>query len=255
MTTSTPTPEQLASIILTGNENNAEAMTVTGGGRKNLEIQYWRMCPSDKYPNCSRHRTTQDYIITGPAMSPLSAIQYTEFQMVKHAEPLPQSYGRQEAGDMWKAATRYNQLITNGGIKEFPIRQMIEYGWHLLPLVVSARPELATAVTMDCPHGCQRRHFYGVNETEARFLMDKHIRAIHKDTVAPIAIGREITKAVEAVAGAKTANIDPVMIAQIVAATMAAMEQNKVSPQQEVSQAMLEPTDNIPADSVLKKGK
>lgn len=246
-------PEQLANIIMTGNAEVAEAVSVPG--RKSKEIQYWRMCPSSKYPRCERHRNSQDFIIIGPAMSPLTAIEYTEFQMVKHAEPLANHYGRQEMGvrgsDMHKGPTRFNSIILNGGINEFCVQQMVDYGWHKLPAVVMARPELVTAVTIKCPHGCQRREFYGVTEADARFLMEKHVRAMHKDTAAPMAIGREITKAVEAVGQSK--QFDPEMLAQLIAGVMAAMDERKFDTRKaidEVGTAMLTPDDSVPEDKV-----
>ena len=191
--TSVPTNDALARLILTGSEDVVEARIVEG--RVNRQIMYWRACPSRLHPNCEQHKNNQDFIIMGPAMSRYTSQEYSDFIDVKHAEPLTQ-YGSQEAGDMWKAETRFGQIIAKGGLKEFSIQQMVDLGWHELPGVLAARPELKGAVTLLCPQKCARRKFYGITLEQAQGSLTKHMAVMHRDTVGPAAIGAEMAKAI-----------------------------------------------------------
>ena len=181
--------------------------------RRNKEIMYWRKCAG-----CTRHTQENNWITVGPAMSPYTAVEYTEFQQLKHMTPL-NKYGIYTQGslpgqkyNLTKPEERFRAIIELGGIDEFPTDQMVAYNWHKFPAVCAVRPELNDIVDIKCQHGCVNRTFVVPADYQT------HVSIMHKDVAQPEAIGKALEKAI----GTRS-NLDPSMIAQIVVAVREAM--------------------------------
>lgn len=191
--------------------------------RKNKSLQYWRKCSGTRPngQNCSIHTQDWNWITTGPVMSPLTAIEYSEFMASKHMTPLSE-YGQYEVGlvagqdyNLSDQFSRFKAILDKGGLKEFPFDQMVAYNWHRIPLIREAFPALQEVVDIRCEHGCINRLFTKPSDYEA------HCQVVHKDAEAPRAIGREFSAALDKMSG--VGNVSPEMIAAIVAATVKAM--------------------------------
>lgn len=186
---------------------------------RSKKLQYWRKCKG-----CELHSQENNWIVLGPTMSPMTAMEFAEYQNSKHATPLPQ-YGQYIVGkhpnqkyDVTVPGERFRYIIEQDGINEFPIDQMIAYNWHRYEALQKIYPELKAVVDIPCEHGCVNRKFTSQEQ------YNSHISVMHKDVAQPEAIGRQFRAAIETMnSNGKTD------IAAIVAAVMAAMsEQNKV---------------------------
>jgi hypothetical protein len=173
--------------------------------RKNKQLQYWKKCSgSFNGRPCPIHRFDFGWITTGPVMTNLTAIEYTEFMASKHATPLPQ-YGQYEVGivpgqdyDLTGIengiSSRFKAIVFNNGIKEFPVEQMIAYNWHRIDAIREAFPALKEVVDITCTH-CPDRLFTRQAD------LDTHTSVMHKEVAAPQAIGNAIKDSMAAVSG------------------------------------------------------
>lgn len=208
--------------ILQGMSGNSHVIVAESAQQRAKEVIYWRKCGG-----CDYHTRDNGYITIGPAMSPRTAIEYSEFQSTKHATPLPQ-YGRYVVGnvkgqkyDLTNPATKYQAIIELGGIHEFPLEQMIEYNWHRYEVLRRVRPELANALDneIECIHGCANRRF------NTKIDFQKHCEVMHKDIIQSESIGRQFKEAMIANAGnSNGGQITTEMIQQIAIAMALAMK-------------------------------
>lgn len=177
--------------------------------RRTKEYQYWRGCELD---NCNRHIEQRGWIIVGPSFQPYTAIEYVEFQQGKHATPLVE-YGFSSHNMMIEGQTRYNKLIEQGGIKEFPKDQLTAYGWHRYPTIRLARSDLQfDEQEYACENGCpttgpRARIFMAADD------LAQHVRAVHQEAAAPAAVGNAIAKAMQGQNNDITSVIAAVMVA------------------------------------------
>lgn len=228
-----PTPLDEAINALQGIEGGPTGVDFQAPTQHSKEYIYWKLCT---FENCSQH-SQRGWVVIGPALQPRTAMEYSEFQQVKHATPLPQ-YGRNAAGKMVDGATRLIPLIEAGGIHEIPIEQAVAYQWHRKPALVKLLPELEGIPTYPCNHGCDTRgpRARVFNTTSG---LEKHIKVMHKDVAQPAAIGREIGKVIEAMrpdqqSGTLGINLaDATQMAALVKAIVVAIredeKENKVS--------------------------
>lgn len=168
--------------------------------RRTKELQYWRLhtCPR----SCVNHTTRKNWVTTGPVLSPYTAVEYTDFMETKHAQPLSRDFGTDSgrnsivpgSGMMHDAATRFVPLIRNNGIDEFPADQLVAYGWHRIPNIRQARPDLQEYLDNDiyCEYGCPERVF-GSEKAYA-----KHVTALHSEAAGARAVGKQLEKVVAA---------------------------------------------------------
>ena len=117
--------------------------------------------------------------------------------------PLPQ-YGTfvltERPGDRWVPnKDPWRQILERGGIKEFPLHQILELGWHLTPPKVNGKPieipQLKGKTIPDyiCPF-CFRpeRHFY------AERLLNSHMTVMHKEQAGQMRAAQQLEKALQA---------------------------------------------------------
>lgn len=201
--------------IFQGLNPSSNDLVISGSIQRGKQLQYWRKCAG-----CSRHVEELGWIVMGPVMTPLTAVEYTEYQQVKHSTPLPQ-YGQYFTGvvpnqkyNVSRPEERFKAIIEQNGINEFPLDQMIAYNWHRIPLMQKLYPELAAIVDVECEYGCVDRKFSNPRHYQ------QHISAFHPEIVAPTAIGAQMSKAM-----AQHGSIDPAMLTQLVAAVVTAMKQ------------------------------
>lgn len=196
--------------------------------KRNKAMQYWKKCSGVYNGNpCPIHKYDFGWVTLGPVMSPLTAIEYTEFQASKHMTPLPQ-YGQYEVGNVpgqdfnvTDQETRFKAIIAKGGIAEFPISQMKAYNWHRFKEIRELFPALQEIVDFPCEHGCIDRVFSNAE------IYRTHVKVWHQDVAAPQAIGKEFNRALEAL-GEKMSgvgNITPELIAVIASSVAQAMKQ------------------------------
>ena len=211
---------QLANAILGINEID-DAFTPMSRKRYR-EILYWRFCSIE---GCNQHTNSGGWVTTGPSLNPLSAIEYVEFQAGKHATPLTE-YKTVEPDEVSLPATRFKPLIERGGLKEMPLEQLQAYGWHHIPAIVEARPELADTIEFLCEHGCpregMRKRWFLREET-----LHKHYRAIHADVVAPTVMATKIADAMEKLPEAIGGGVDTETLVTLVIAGIKAYEESK----------------------------
>ena len=191
-------------------------------GQQYKELQYWRKCKG-----CQIHTQELGWVVLGPAMSQHTAVEYFQYQRSKHAEPLDK-YGTYVTGkaSVGSDKSKYNvvesgyyrfePLIEQNGFYEMPIDQMIAYNWHRYPAIVKYVPELADVEDFSCTY-CEGRRF--TNPEHLRV----HISAKHENVAQPVAIGKEISKAIEAVGGSGQTTMSPELIAQLVVAVREAL--------------------------------
>lgn len=189
--------------------------------KRSKELIYWRKCKG-----CQIHTQELGWITLGPAMGPYTAQEYFDFQQSKHAEPLAQ-YGAYPAGksssskyDVVTPERRFEPLIADFGLKgirEIPFDQMRAYNWHRIPQIVQYFPRLQEVTDYPCEYGCPPNKKFTSPE-----LLSQHVRVWHNDVAQPQAVGKEISKAIEAVAGGNN-SISPETIAAIVMAVREAM--------------------------------
>lgn len=211
MVTIDPNAEILAGLGL-GNKNEVSTSTV----QRSKHLQYWKLCSG-----CQVHTEQLGWVILGPAMSPYTATEYYEFQRGKHATPL-EKYGSYMAGkssaskyDVVEPERRFEPLIEQNGLTEIPFDQMVAYNWHRIPVIVKYIPALADIIDYKCEYGCLNKLFN--SETGLQL----HIRVWHNDVAQPQAVGREISKAIEAVKD--SSGMSPDTIAAIVVAVREAL--------------------------------
>ena len=223
------------SDILAGMQGTVYENIGTEGSAKRIkEVQYWKKCTG-----CNYHTKDLGYVTVGPAMSPRTAIEFSEFQANKHTTPLTQ-YGKYIVGkvagqkyDLTNPAVKFQAIIELGGINEFPLEQMIEYNWHRYPVMVQVRPELANIVEISCQHGCVNRKFIQtVNGLSIGY--QSHCSVMHKDIIQSESIGRQFKEAM--ITNSQSATLDTETLTKIAIAIGMAMK-------------------NIPADSLQVAGK
>lgn len=217
------------------NISGADIMAGMNGGRgipraespdgRSKQIQYWHKCVG-----CSYHTEELNWVTTGPVMQPRTAIEYTEFQSNKHATPL-NKYGAWTIGkvngqkyDLTNPPTRFNYIIENGGILEFPLDQMIAYNWHRIPVICAVRPELNNVVDIPCEYGCSGRKFVGFENYR------NHLNVMHKDAIQPEAIGKQFKDAINMLAerDRMVSGLTPDQLQLVINAVQAQMEAKQV---------------------------
>ena len=186
--------------IFAGMQQRDGNIIASSVARQTKQLQYWKKCSG-----CSKHSEELGWITIGPAMSPRTAVEYTEYQNSKHSTPLPQ-YGQYNVGinndskyNLTDPERRYQALIELEGFKEFPLDQMIAYNWHRFPVLIKVRPELADVVDIKCEHGCANRLFTQLSHYQ------QHIQVVHKEVAQPEAIARQFRAAIESMNSNNTA--------------------------------------------------
>lgn len=208
--------------ILEGMRGVTNQITGAVTGQRYKELQYWRKCKG-----CQIHTQELGWIVLGPAMSQHTAVEYYQYQRSKHAEPLDK-YGTYATGKasvgsdkskynvVESGFNRFEPLIEQNGFHEFPIDQMIAYNWHRYPTFVKYVPELANVEEFPCTY-CEGRRF-----TQPEHLRI-HISAKHENVAQPVAIGKEISKAIESVGSSGGQSMSPEVVAQLVVAVREAL--------------------------------
>lgn len=203
-------------------------------------VKYWK-----RYPD--------GWIARGPDIR-TDPPKWQQFTMTKRWKELPDSFGIEVQGVAGgsiqpnhppRGGQEHHWLMTffqNGGLTyvctdsdsfgrpgeyAMPAEQIVSMGLHHDPEIRRLRPDLEEAVDLECPYephqdsAGNRRKFSGMSLDEAQKKVDAHVVAVHKDAVASKAVGNAIASA-NAALGAQA--IDPNLIAQIVAATVAALK-------------------------------
>ena len=167
--------------------NASNLFAVNPGQRHSKELQYWKLCEIE---DCQIHYQQKGWVVLGPALSPRSAVEWSQYQTTKHATPLAK-YGHWASGEVFNAPTRFGPLIRQGGITEIPLDQAIAYKWHLKPQLVAIIPALANVEVLLCEHGCATKgpRMRTFNNSISR---DKHYRVMHDEIVGPTLIGRQM---------------------------------------------------------------
>lgn len=196
------------------------APTILGSTERVKQVQYWHKCQG-----CEYHTEENNWITVGPVMTPRTAVEYTEFMQNKHATPLPQygqyimGYNAKQKYDLTNQRTKFQAIIELGGIKEFPLDQMIAYNWHRIPVMVNLIPALGNIVDIPCPY-CAGRKF--VHELH----LQQHIQAMHREVMQSEAVGRQFNNAITSLNG--TTNLNAEQIALIIKAVMDNMAPKEV---------------------------
>lgn len=196
-------------------------------------------------------RKPDGWITTGPDVQ-TDAPKYQQYIGYKRYRELPDSFGREAIGTgditvhhrvgeehrwlkpfMEAGGLTYQVLATDPfrlpgeepGAYLIPAAQLVELNLHRSPEVRAARPDLGSAVDLECPYGCvmrggRRRLFSGITKDEAQASVDQHIVSVHKDAVASRAVGDTIAQAMQGFNGAQ---VNTEMIATIAAAVVQAM--------------------------------
>ena len=208
MVTPAVSDNDLARAISGGTED--VAITATPRRDRARKLQYWRKCAG-----CGIHTEENSWITTGPSNNLFTAQEYYGFMEVKHAQPLDErKYGSFHEGELFQPNTRFKPMIEKGGITEFPIDQMVAYGWHRLNSVRMFRPDLAEAAPADikCELGCPNRVF-----TSQQVYQD-HVSVMHAESAANETMGRHIQ---QAMAMSAMGGIDPAKFAELMGKAMA----------------------------------
>jgi hypothetical protein len=123
-------------------------------------------------------------------------------QSIKGMTPL-HAYGRFQfpydaATKTWVDRERFKLIFARGGAREFPVSQILEYGWHRTPPYSDVQfPQLA-GVEIDeamCPT-C-RRTFTGLPHITAKDLLAKHESVAHRDRASQDRLVRGLAEAQE----------------------------------------------------------
>lgn len=239
------TDDQLADLIVNQQLPDEEFMAGTVRSRTK-DWQYWQMCPETSGPfanrPCPTHTRNRGWIVLGPVNSPLTAVEYAQFQDVKHAQAFPQ-FGHGHSKEWSNPSTRFSNLIRNGGIHTFTLDQMVAYGWHRRPEIRAVRPELNDAIDVRCTYGCPNRVFSALSKDQAEQLYSRHVMVMHKETYQSESIGRELAKVAQTFSTSPGTRVSNEDLAQIVAAVMAAQQQMLKAP--EINQApVIDPDGN-----------
>lgn len=226
------------SSALALNDEAARAITSRWGAaeeeeapkRQYLTFQYWRKCTREY---CRRHtdkysgvNLEKGWIFFGPSLS--DEIGHSRYIRVKHAEPLPQygDYPTGEQSELATPATRFGPIVQKGGIYEFPPEQLIALGWDKIPVIAKMRPDIAGFQRIPCQYGCPR-DFNSLEDVRT------HIQAVHKEVTSQEVAGRNLKESMEVLTRglvgqlAPQQSLDVNMVAQIVAATIMALDAQK----------------------------
>lgn len=207
--------DEILAKIIAGN-GVQEAVSAPDRGNREKKLSYFHIFASPRYANHNR----RGWVTTGPKLNALTAVEYTEFMEHKGALPLRYPLSDKEEMLLHKPETRFVPLLLKGGITEFPVRQMAEYGWHLIPEVKAARPELGLIETFYCEYGCptegpSMRWFLSKSEVGV------HYKGFHPEVAGPAAVGQQMAKAVQA---ASFGGMTPEGIAELVARVVLQVE-------------------------------
>lgn len=224
-----------------------------GGSRneKQRRVKYWR---KPEYEGA----TDSGWIMVGPEYD-TDPPRHKQF-ITRGRKELPDYFGKQLTGQptttmAWEASTEQRKkpsvwlepLIKAGGLTYIiqnndpygqpgsyliPADQLVAYGLHQRPGIKELRPDLAEATDLECPHACinnnkTRKLFSGINKEEAEKSLDQHMAAMHRQSEGARAVGVEVSKQWE-LAAQKGDGLDAEKIAQIVAATIVALQQSNV---------------------------
>ena len=182
--------------------------------RGSRQFQYWRNCERE---DCNRHKKQQGWLMLGPAFQPNTATEYVEFIRNKHATPLD-AYGTSSDNSMAVGPNRFDMMLKKGGIKDFPIEQLIAYGWHRSKTILDSRADLAKAVKdlheYSCEHGCPTT---GVSAKIFSTIEDykTHEKVMHPEASAPAAVGRAIASTLQREGASNGADIASIVTAVI----------------------------------------
>ena len=163
--------------------------------RRDRSYIYYRRCT---IPECERHTTDKGYIIIGPQTNQHQIAEPYDFQMGKHATPLDVKYiapepnsGIHPTDELMNSKTTWVPLLRNGGIREMPIEQMRDLGWHRNKTIASYITELSVFTDIPCDYGCptvgrDARLFNNMQDYES------HVAVMHSEIQAPRTIGKMI---------------------------------------------------------------
>src|SRR3990167_2110849 len=231
---------------------NAEAELSSVFGAPDTEGVFGGAASRERQARIKYWRKPDGWIERGPHVS-TSPAKYQAFVEVKRWRELPDSFGREVMGakgsrmfppNGFPRGQEHHWLLPffeagghtyvckatdsfgAAGEPLMPMAQLVSLGLHRNEDMVKVRPDLAMAVDAPCPYGCvnertrRPRVFGGCTQEEAEGSRDQHIVAVHKDAVASRAVGDTIANALANNAGQQ---INPELIASIVAAVSAAM--------------------------------
>ena len=203
-------------------------------------VKYWKRHPDG-------------WIARGPDIR-TDAPKWQQFTMTKRWRELPDSFGIEVQGIAGgsiqpnhpaRGGTEHHWLLTffkNGGLTYtcteadnfgkpgeyvMPAEQIVSMGLHHDSEIRRLRPDLEVAVDLECPYEPhqtetgERRLFSAMTLSDAQKKVDQHVVATHSNVIASKAVGNAIAAAT-ADKGGQT--INPELIAQIVAATVAALK-------------------------------
>jgi hypothetical protein len=203
-------------------------------------VKYWKRFPDG-------------WIARGPDIR-TDPPKWQQFTMTKKWRELPDSFGIEVQGVAGgtiqpnhpaRGGQEHHWLLTffrNGGLTyvcteadtfgkvgeyAMPAEQIVSMGLHRDPEILKLRPDLEEAVDLECPYephqteSGERRLFSAMTHADAQKKVDQHVVAVHKDAIASKAVGNAIAAATADKSGQ---SINPELIAQIVAATVAALK-------------------------------
>jgi hypothetical protein len=226
---------------------------MVGGSKreKQRRAKYWRKPDHEG-------ATDAGWIIVGPDYM-TDAARHDRMKNLKGWKELPDSFGLEITGqpnsiitwegrkDQGKNPERWLEpFFKAGGLTYIiqpgdgygkpgdyliPAMQLVTYGFHRRKGITDLRPDLASAVDLECEHGCinennTRKLFSGITLAHAQKSLDQHMTS-HKQSEGSRSAGREIQKVIEAME-AKGQKMDAEDIAKIVAATIVALQQAQV---------------------------
>lgn len=240
--------EETVTAELTADQRTAIIGALSGAGvgevitprsRRIRRLQYFKRC---ERPNCPSHRSMKGWIVVGPSRETNPA-EHEEWIQFKHMTPLPKEFGHEVYGEKngYMVGTpagsqpfRYARILMHPqGMAQFPIDQIIAYGWHRIPdmlkLMTPEQRRQAEAVfeaETICPYGCpdpvrrdMQMRFYSEE------MRDAHLHAFHRGAdmarITAAAIGEELRKA--------TSGVDEQTIAAVVSAVMNALDKKRVA--------------------------
>ena len=214
--------------LLSGNFGEGGAQKLD----KSLRYMYFKSCPS---ASCVIHSNNDGFnkhagwIKTGPT-SQSNIDSYTTLTTVKHYIPLPE-YGTMLIGDERGhgsiPARRFFQILSAGGIHEFPISQIQAYNWDLLEPIQLARPDLPKLERIPCNRGCGRRF-------RSEMAFEKHTEILHSsaagaqalaDALKPMVLQLQSLQSQQAGGGG---GLDMAQLSQVITTSLMAAAQSGV---------------------------
>ena len=205
---------------------------------KGLRYQYWKKC--DK-PRCRVHTNKhlgynpESGWVTIGATNESAPMEHAQMINEKHMTPLPQYgwAGTGEGSELLRKDTRWNQILSKGGLIEFPRDQIIAYGWDKEPIVRQFRPDVLGVKRIECPYGCKNKD-WAIDEEGADKAFKTHVKIVHPSVEGPAATAKALSESMEIFSkqlatdlATKSNGVDPAMIAAVVAATISALESNR----------------------------